>query len=117
VRARGSADFVLCARNALRVHLLVIRAFRNYPSYRTPCGAVTRARARRRPQRHSVAIVGGGIAGFACALALASYGVRSVVLEADDTCVWAAGDLHLPAQHGDPRAMRALKAFLAKGLP
>ena len=40
------------------------------------------------PHRHSVAIVGGGIVGLASALGLASHGVPSVVLDADDrVCV------------------------------
>jgi 3-(3-hydroxy-phenyl)propionate hydroxylase len=98
---------------------LVIRAFRNYPFVpeqhvaRLPelVGGLDR-------QRHSVAIVGGGIVGFACALALASYGVRSVVLEADDTvCVGSRAicisrrSLEILARCG------ALRPFLAKGLP
>ncbi len=37
------------------------------------------------PRRHKVAIVGGGPTGLALALDLASHGVASVVLEADDT--------------------------------
>jgi 3-(3-hydroxy-phenyl)propionate hydroxylase len=70
------------------------------------------------PHRHSVAIVGGGIVGLASALGLASHGVRSVVLEADDTvCVGSRAicisrrSLEIIARFG------ALEAFLAKGLP
>jgi 3-(3-hydroxy-phenyl)propionate hydroxylase len=69
-------------------------------------------------QRHPVAIVGGGMVGLACALALASYGVRSVVLEADATvCVGSRAicisrrSLEILARYG------ALSPFLAKGLP
>jgi len=98
---------------------LVTRAFRNYPfvpeRHAAQLPALVRGVDR---QRHSVAIVGGGIAGFACALALASYGVRSVVLEADDTvCVGSRAicisrrSMEILARCG------ALKAFLAKGLP
>jgi 3-(3-hydroxy-phenyl)propionate hydroxylase len=70
------------------------------------------------PHRHSVAIVGGGIVGLASALGLASHGVRSVVLEADDSvCVGSRAicisrrSLEIIARFG------ALEAFLAKGLP
>src|SRR3984893_1905110 len=70
------------------------------------------------PHRHSVAIVGGGIVGLASALGLASHGVRSVLLEADDTvCVGSRAicisrrSLEIIARFG------ALEAFLAKGLP
>ncbi len=70
------------------------------------------------PHRPSVAIVGGGIVGLASALGLASHGVRSVVLEADDTvCVGSRAicisrrSLEIIARFG------ALEPFLAKGLP
>jgi 3-(3-hydroxy-phenyl)propionate hydroxylase len=70
------------------------------------------------PHRHSVAIVGGGIVGLASALGLASHGVRSVVLEADDTvCVGSRAicisrrSLEIITRFG------ALESFLAKGLP
>src|SRR6187431_1415205 len=40
------------------------------------------------PGRHPVVIAGGGPVGMALALGLANHGVRSVILEADDTvCV------------------------------
>jgi 3-(3-hydroxy-phenyl)propionate hydroxylase len=70
------------------------------------------------PQRHRVVIVGGGIVGLASAVGLASYGVRSVVLEADDTvCVGSRAicisrrSLEILARFG------VLEPFLAKGLP
>src|SRR3984893_3803290 len=70
------------------------------------------------PHRHSVAIVGGGIVRLASALGLASHGVRSVLLEADDTvCVGSRAicisrrSLEILARFG------ALEPFLAKGLP
>ncbi len=70
------------------------------------------------PLRHSVAIVGGGIVGLASALGLASHGVRSVVLEADDTvCMGSRAicisrrSLEIIARFG------ALEPFLLKGLP
>ena len=70
------------------------------------------------PQRHRVAIVGGGIAGLTSAVGLASHGIRSVVIEADDTvCVGSRAicisrrSLEILARFG------ALEPFLAKGLP
>jgi 3-(3-hydroxy-phenyl)propionate hydroxylase len=69
------------------------------------------------PARHPVAIVGGGIAGLASAVGLASYGIRSVVLEADDSvCVGSRAicisrrSLEILARFG------VLEPFLAKGL-
>jgi 3-(3-hydroxy-phenyl)propionate hydroxylase len=70
------------------------------------------------PQRHCVVIVGGGIAGLTSAVGLASHGIRSVVLEADDTvCVGSRAicisrrSLEILARFG------ALEPFLDKGLP
>jgi 3-(3-hydroxy-phenyl)propionate hydroxylase len=70
------------------------------------------------PQRHRVCIVGGGISGLASAVSLASYGIRSVVLEADDgVCVGSRAicisrrSLEIVARFG------VLEPFLAKGLP
>ena len=95
------------------------RAFRPYPfaAQRQPA-RLPDLRAGADPQRHPVAIVGGGIAGLASALGLASHGIRSVVLEADDSvCVGSRAicisrrSLEIIARFG------ALEAFLAKGLP
>ncbi|WP_431510582.1 FAD-dependent monooxygenase [Variovorax sp. DAIF25] len=67
---------------------------------------------------HPVVIAGGGPVGMALALGLANHGVRSVILEADDTvCVGSRAacisrrSLEIMARLG------ALPAFLAKGLP
>ncbi|MBN9459838.1 MAG: FAD-dependent monooxygenase [Burkholderiales bacterium] len=71
----------------------------------------------RDPARHRVAIAGGGPVGLALALALARWGIPSVVLEADDTvCVGSRAicisrrSLEIIARLG------ALEAFLDKGL-
>lgn len=73
---------------------------------------------RREPERHPVVIAGGGPVGMALALGLANHGVRSVVLEADDTvCVGSRAacisrrSLEIMARLG------VLPAFMAKGLP
>ncbi|HET9042962.1 MAG TPA: FAD-dependent monooxygenase, partial [Burkholderiales bacterium] len=42
------------------------------------------------PVRHPVAIVGGGPIGLALALGLARHGVRSVLIEADDTVTYGS---------------------------
>jgi len=90
------------------------REFRPYPF----TWEQHRARADAAGGRHSVVIVGGGIVGLASALGLAAYGVRSVVLEADDSvCVGSRAicisrrSLEILARFG------ALEPFLAKGLP
>ena len=41
-------------------------------------------------EHHTVAIVGGGVAGLTAALALSAQGVRSVVIEADDTVCYGS---------------------------
>ena len=72
----------------------------------------------RDPKRHRVAIAGGGPVGLATALALARWGIPSVVLEADTTvcngsraiCI-SRRSLEILEQLG------ALRAHLAKGLP
>ncbi|RQO56115.1 FAD-dependent oxidoreductase [Variovorax sp. KBW07] len=70
------------------------------------------------PGRHPVVIAGGGPVGMALALGLANHGVRSVILEADDTvCVGSRAacisrrSLEIMARLG------VLPAFMAKGLP
>jgi 3-(3-hydroxy-phenyl)propionate hydroxylase len=70
------------------------------------------------PGRHPVVIAGGGPVGMSLALGLANHGVRSVILEADDTvcigsraCCISRRSLEIVERLG------ALPAFLAKGLP
>ena len=70
------------------------------------------------PQRHAVVIAGGGPVGMALALGLANHGVRSVVLEADDTvCVGSRAACISRRSLEIVERLGALPAFLAKGLP
>ena len=69
-------------------------------------------------QRHPVVIAGGGPVGMALALGLANHGVRSVVLEADDTvCVGSRAACISRRSLEIVERLGALPAFLAKGLP
>ena len=64
-----------------------------------------------------VAIVGGGPVGLALALGLANWGVRSVVLEADDTvCIGSRAACISRRSLEIADRLGALPAFLAKGL-
>ena len=67
--------------------------------------------------RWPVAIVGGGPVGLALALGLANWGVRSVVLEADDTvCIGSRAACISRRSLEIVDRLGALPAFLAKGL-
>jgi len=85
---------------------------RHYPLILPPLRGAVDAK------RHTVAIVGGGPIGLTLALALARYGIASLVLEADDTvCLGSRAtcisrrSLEIFAQLG------AEQAFVSKGLP
>ncbi len=68
--------------------------------------------------RHAVAIVGGGPVGLAVALGLARHGVRSVVLEADDSVCEGSRAACISRRSLEiVERLGALDAFLAKGLP
>lgn len=68
--------------------------------------------------RHPVVIAGGGPVGMALALGLANHGVRSVILEADDTvCVGSRAACISRRSLEIVERLGALPAFLAKGLP
>lgn len=68
-------------------------------------------------QRHPVVIVGGGIAGLTSALALAAHGVRSVVLEADDTVCIGSRAICISRRSLEILArLGALEPFLRTGL-
>ncbi|MGE0796740.1 MAG: FAD-dependent monooxygenase [Lautropia sp.] len=67
---------------------------------------------------HPVVIAGGGPVGMALALGLALQGVRSMVLEADDTvCVGSRAICVSRRSLEIVETLGALPAFLAKGLP
>ncbi|MDM0115751.1 FAD-dependent monooxygenase [Variovorax sp. J22R133] len=70
------------------------------------------------PGRHPVVIVGGGPVGMATALGLANHGVRSVILEADDTvCVGSRAACVSRRSLEIVERLGALPDFLNKGLP
>lgn len=67
---------------------------------------------------HPVVIAGGGPVGMALALGLANHGVRSVILEADDTvCVGSRAACISRRSLEIIERLGALPAFMAKGLP
>ncbi len=69
------------------------------------------------PGRHPVVIAGGGPVGMALALGLANHGMRSVILEADDTvCVGSRAACISRRSLEIIERLGALPAFLAKGL-
>ena len=68
--------------------------------------------------RHTVAIVGGGPVGLAVALGLANYGVRSVLIEADDACAPGAGRSAFRAAASEIiERLGAVEDFFRTGLP
>ena len=70
------------------------------------------------PGRHPVVIVGGGPVGMSLALGLANHGVRSVIIEADDTvCVGSRAACISRRSLEIALRLGALPAFLGKGLP
>ncbi|WP_431274289.1 FAD-dependent monooxygenase [Variovorax ureilyticus] len=70
------------------------------------------------PARHPVVIAGGGPVGMSLALGLANHGVRSVILEADDTvCVGSRAACISRRSLEIVERLGALPAFLSKGLP
>jgi len=70
------------------------------------------------PQRRRVAIAGGGPVGLAAALALANWGIASVVLEADTTVCDGSRAICISRRSLEIlQRLGALEAHLAKGLP
>ena len=70
------------------------------------------------PGRHPVVIAGGGPVGMALALGLANHGVRSVILEADDTvCVGSRAACISRRSLEIMERLGVLPGFMAKGLP
>jgi 3-(3-hydroxy-phenyl)propionate hydroxylase len=69
-------------------------------------------------QRHAVTIVGGGPVGFAVALGLARQGVRSVLIEADESVCYGSRAICISRRSLEIiERLGALDGFLAKGLP
>ncbi|WP_321902992.1 FAD-dependent oxidoreductase [Paraburkholderia tropica] len=72
----------------------------------------------RETQRHAVTIVGGGPVGLAIALGLAQHGVRSVLIEADDSVCYGSRAICISRRSLEIiERLGALDGFLAKGLP
>ncbi|WP_233868563.1 FAD-dependent oxidoreductase [Paraburkholderia adhaesiva] len=72
----------------------------------------------RETQRHTVTIVGGGPVGFAVALGLARHGVRSVLIEADESVCYGSRAICISRRSLEIiERLGALDGFLAKGLP
>jgi 3-(3-hydroxy-phenyl)propionate hydroxylase len=73
---------------------------------------------RNEQQRHAVTIVGGGPVGFAIALGLAKHGVRSVLIEADESVCYGSRAICISRRSLEIiERLGALDGFLAKGLP
>ncbi|HEY4804676.1 MAG TPA: FAD-dependent oxidoreductase [Paraburkholderia sp.] len=69
-------------------------------------------------RRHAVTIVGGGPVGFAIALGLAKHGVRSVLIEADESVCYGSRAICISRRSLEIiERLGALEGFLAKGLP
>ncbi|QTD88833.1 FAD-dependent oxidoreductase [Burkholderia anthina] len=69
-------------------------------------------------QRHRVAIVGGGPVGLAVALGLANHGIRSVLLEADDSVCHGSRAICISRRSLEIiQRLGALDDFLRVGLP
>jgi 3-(3-hydroxy-phenyl)propionate hydroxylase len=95
-----------------------MRAFQPYPftAQKHPAHHPSTL-VKRDTQRHPVVIVGGGIAGLTSALALAAHGVRSVVLEADDTVCTGSRAICVSRRSLEILArLDALEPFLRTGL-
>lgn len=72
----------------------------------------------RETQRHAVTIVGGGPVGLAVALGLARHGVRSVLIEADESVCYGSRAICISRRSLEIiERLGALEGFLAKGLP
>ncbi|ALE56857.1 FAD-dependent oxidoreductase [Paraburkholderia sp. RL17-368-BIF-A] len=95
------------------------RSFKPYPfSPRRYEGAVPPLVDGRDPVRRSVAIVGGGPVGMTLALALARQGVRSVLIEADDSVCTGSRAICISRRSLEIlKRLGAVEGFLQKGLP
>lgn len=72
----------------------------------------------RETRRHAVTIAGGGPVGLAIALGLARHGVRSVLIEADESVCYGSRAICISRRSLEIiERLGALDGFLAKGLP
>ncbi|MES2105774.1 MAG: FAD-dependent oxidoreductase [Pseudomonadota bacterium] len=91
--------------------------FKPYPHGARKYAAWTLA-AEAESERHPVVIAGGGPVGLAIALGLASHGVRSIVLEADDGVCTGSRAICISRRSLEIIArLGAVDGFLEKGLP
>ncbi|WP_027798521.1 FAD-dependent oxidoreductase [Paraburkholderia dilworthii] len=97
----------------------MIRSFKPYPfAPRHYEGAVPPLVDGHDPVRRPVAIVGGGPVGMTLALALARQGVRSVLIEADDSVCTGSRAICISRRSLEIlKRLGAVQAFLQKGLP
>jgi 3-(3-hydroxy-phenyl)propionate hydroxylase len=95
------------------------RSFKPYPfTARHYEGAVPPLVDGRDPLRRPVAIVGGGPVGMTLALALARQGVRSVLIEADDSVCTGSRAICISRRSLEIlKRLGAVRGFLQKGLP
>ncbi|WP_028224306.1 FAD-dependent oxidoreductase [Paraburkholderia ferrariae] len=94
-------------------------AFQPYPFEAKHYAArIPELEAGRETRRHPVAIVGGGPVGLALALGLARHGVRSVLIEADESVCYGSRAICISRRSLEIiERLGALDGFLAKGLP
>jgi len=94
-------------------------AFQPYPfTARTYAAAVPALRDGIETRRHKVAIVGGGPVGLTLALGLASHGIASVLIEADDSVCYGSRAICISRRSLEIiERVGAVAGFLKTGLP
>lgn len=94
------------------------RAFAQYPfTPKVYPPVVPKCAGGRESRRHTVVIVGGGPVGFSVALGLANFGIRSLVLEADErVCIGSRAICVSRRSLEILSRLGVADAFLAKGL-
>lgn len=86
--------------------------------YRRFTGHIPQLENGQEPTTHPVVIVGGGPVGLSVALGLANHGVRSIVIEADDSVCEGSRAACISRRSLEiVERLGAVQPFLAKGLP